>query len=203
MSNNQAPVPHSENEEPTLDWEKHLRWFAPLTAFILIAATVFMWTQSRSTNVRSEALQAFISSSTADQLQTVAEAYPDQPEASLASLQAGGVLYRDGAFEKALSQYERFLANYPSHAMVPHANWGKWMSQESLGELEAALQGYKSLSEEDLFYPQALLGQARIMEKQNRTPEAQDIYGRIQEEFPDSNWAEQAQIFSQRAALGN
>jgi len=199
MSNNHTPVPHKESAEPTLNWEKHLRWFAPLTAVILIAATAFMWMQGKSTSIRSEVLQAYAQATTADALVAVADAYPDQPEAPLARLQAAAMQFNEGEFEKALAEYEYFLLVFPSHAMANTAEWGSWMSQEAIGQLDEALAGFKSLTSTDLLYPQGLLGQARIMEKKGQTEDALVIYQTIQDEFSESNWAEQARVFAQRA----
>lgn len=202
MSNQlSAHKPHHDSPEPKPDWEKHLRWLTPVTAVILIAATVFMWTQGRQTNLRSEVLSAYTLANTAQELQTVADAYPDETEAPLARLQAGAMYYNEGDFEAALAQYELFLKAYATHPMHENAQWGKWMSQEALGSLDEAMAGFQSITEDSLVYPQALLGQARIFEKKGQNEEALGLYTRIQEMNPQSSWAEQARVFADQVKL--
>lgn len=199
MSNKHSPETHSpETEDAPFDWEKHLRWLAPVTAGILIVATAFMWVQTKNENLRTEVMQAYTMASTADELTTLAEAYPGEPEAPLARLQAGAMLYDEGEFEQAQTQYTLFLEQFPSHPMKDNAQWGIWMTQEALGDLDAALAGFRSIEQADLLYPQALLGQARILEKQQDAGAARKIYTEVQAEFPQSSWAEQAKVFSER-----
>lgn len=196
-----AHKPHAETEEPQLNWEKHLRWLAPVTAGILIVATIFMWSQGKKTNLRSEVMQAYSLAGSAEDLQTVADAYPDEPEAPMARLQAGALFYNKGDYSAALAQYDQFLKGYPSHPMYDNALWGKWMSQEALGNLEEALTGFRSVKENALLYPQALMGQARILEKQGNKEGALTLYTQIQEMDPESSWAEQARVFADRVNL--
>ncbi|MDA3874492.1 MAG: tetratricopeptide repeat protein [Kiritimatiellae bacterium] len=191
----------AETDSPVINFEKHLRWFAPLMVVILIAATLFIWKQSRETNLRTEVLNAYSQADSAEALAAISEVYTDQPEAPLALLQAASLHYNDGDIESAQELYTRFQTLYPSHAMIEHATWGIWMSAEALGELDAALQGFQAITEEQVLYPQALLGQARIHEKQSNAEEALAIYDQIQKEFPESAWAEQARVFSDQLSM--
>jgi outer membrane protein assembly factor BamD (BamD/ComL family) len=184
------------SEQSEVKLEQHLLWLAPLTAVILVVASLFMWKQSRNTQFRDEVLNAYTQASTADELAALSEVYPDQPEAPLALLQAAALQYNESEFEAAKSFYARFEALYPAHPLLNNATWGKWMSGEALGELDEALEGFQSISSEQILYPQAVLGQARIHEKQSHPDEAFELYTLILEEFPDSAWAEQARVFS-------
>ncbi len=202
MSNKHIAESHEQaSKEVQLDWEKHLRWLAPATAVILLAATFFMWTQGKSDSLRLEVMQAYTLASSAEELQVLAEAYPDEPEAPLARLQAGALLYNDGEFEQAKAQYELFQQNYATHILSDNAQWGIWMSEEALGNLDAALEGFRSVEAGEILYPQALLGQARILEKKQEGEAALELYATLQEDFPQSNWAEQARVFSDRLKL--
>lgn len=199
-----SPHPKSEKSEtdtPAFNWEKHLRWLSPLIAVILIAVTLYMWKQGRETNLRTEVLNAYTQARSAEALAAISEVYTDQPEAPLALLQAASLRFNDGEHESAQDLYARFQTLYPSHALIDHADWGGWMSAEALGDLDAALKGFTSVSENQLLYPQALLGQARIHEKQSNPEEALALYTQIQEEFPNSAWAEQARVFGDRLGM--
>ncbi|WFB37675.1 tetratricopeptide repeat protein [Kiritimatiellota bacterium B12222] len=191
-----ATTSHHESEE-TIQWDKHFRWLAPVTAVILLGATAFMWNQGQKNNIRSEVLQAYTQATTADALELVADSFPKQPEAPLARLQAASMYFNQGNFESALTQYELFVEAYPSHPMAFNAQWGVWMSQEGLGELETAMSGFQSVTSEDLLFQQALLGQARIFEKQGQNAKALAIYDLIQADYPESAWSEQARVFGQ------
>ncbi|MEX2607094.1 MAG: tetratricopeptide repeat protein [Kiritimatiellia bacterium] len=191
----------STPDSPPVDWGKHLRWGAPLLAVFLIALTLFMWKQGNKTTLRTEVLNAYTRADSAEALAAISEVYTDQPEAPLALLQAASLHYNDGDFESAQELYMRFQSLYPSHVLIEHATWGVWMGAEALGDLDAALQGFQSITEEQLLYPQALLGQARIHEKQSNAEKALALYEQIQKDFPDSAWAEQARVFSDHLTM--
>ncbi|MDF3127627.1 outer membrane protein assembly factor BamD [Kiritimatiellaeota bacterium B1221] len=202
MSNKHIAESHEQaSKEVQLDWEKHLRWLAPATAVILLAATLFMWTQGKSDSLRVEVMQAYTLASTAEELQVLAEAYPGEPEAPLALLQAGAMFYNEGEFEKAKAQYELFQTNYSQHILSDNAQWGIWMSEEALDNLDSALEGFRSVEPGEILFPQALLGQARILEKQQQNEAALELYATLQADFPQSSWAEQARVFSERLQL--
>jgi len=204
MSNTSSTAdPTNKTEDAPLNWEKHLQWLAPVTALILIATTAIMWIKGKETNVRVEVMQAYTLATTAEELQILADAYPDEPEAPLARLQAASMLYNDGEFEKALADYRLFLERHATHPMADNAQWGTWMCQEGLGNLEEALEGFRTVTEEQILYPQSLLGQARILEKQNQPEAALEIYATLQEDFPESSFSEQARIFSQQIMLAS
>lgn len=191
----------SETPSPVVDWEKVIRWGTPLLAAVLIISTLLIWKQGRETNLRAEVLNAYTRANSAEDLAGISEVYTDQPEAPLALLQAASIHYNEGDFASAHDLYMRFQRLYPAHALIEHATWGGWMSNEALEELDEALKGFQSISETELLYPQALLGQARIHEKQSNSEEALALYDRIQKEFPDSAWAEQARVFHDRVSV--
>lgn len=191
----------SSSDSPTVDWEKYLRWSAPIIAIILIVATLFIWKQGRETTLRTEVLNAYTQADSAEALAGISEVYTNQPEAPLALLQAASLYYNDGEFESAHDLYTRFQSLYPSHALIDHATWGAWMSTEALGDLDAALKGFQSITSGQLLYPQALLGQARIHEKQSEAEKALSLYDQIKQDFPDSAWAEQARVFHDQLSV--
>jgi len=202
MSHKTKPTPshptESHSEDVEFDWQRHLRWLAPLSLAILILATVFLWLQSRRADVRIEAARAYSLASlsqSVEDLEAVAAAYPDQPEAPLALLQVGALQFNDGDYETAKRTYQSFIDLFRAHPLAENAAWGLLLSEESLGNLDFALEGYLKYDAEDLLYPEALLGRARIHEKQDRWEEAKKVYATIQSELPDTVWAQQAAQF--------
>ena len=199
-----TPVPHieHEHEEEQVDLEKYLKWLTPATLGILVISAFFLWQRNQGTGLRTEVAGAYQSANSADQLEAVAQAYPDQPEAPLALLQAASLRFNDQEFEAAQTLFNSFLSLHGDHPLRENAEWGLWMCTETLGDLETALNGFRSVTGEQLLYPQALLARARILEKQEQPREAIVLYTQIQETFPDSPWAEQARVFSQQVELG-
>jgi len=198
-----TPVPHTDHEpeEKSIDLDKLLKIIAPVTLGILVLSFAFLWFQNKDTGLRAEVAQAYSTAQTPESLEAIAEVYPEQPEAPLALLQAGSLQFNDGKFEAAHALYTSFIERYPSHPLLENAEWGIWMSTEQMGELDVAFEGFSSVREEQLLYPQALMGLARIHEKKNELEAALEVYSQIQDEFPETPWAEQARVFAEQVEL--
>lgn len=198
-----STVPHSDShpadEQP--DWEKALKKILPVLTLVLVITAVYLWKQGKDSGLRSEVTQAYTMAQSADDLEAVAQAYPDQPEAPLALLQSAALRFNAREFEAAQTLYSSFLSLFPRHPLRENAEWGLWMCTEQLGDLDSALNGFKSVKEEALLYPQALLAQARIQEKQNNLQAALDLYQTIKETFPETPWFEQARVFGEQVEL--
>jgi tetratricopeptide (TPR) repeat protein len=203
----------SKETAHTVDVERHVRWLAPASIVVLLAATVFLWMRREQESERFQEFQAYLDASSpaeplsareqADRLATVVEAYPKSPEAPMALIQAGALLFNEGDYEGALTQYQAFLAAYPQHPLNNNAQWAALHCQESLDQLETALAGYQAYTPADLLYPQAQLAMARIHEKQNDWTKAKAVYQRILDEMPDSPYAGQAELFLQHPRMQN
>lgn len=206
-SENKTP----ENREAPAALEGGLRWLAPVSAAVLLAATGFIWWQSQRQDQRLDVFEAYLDASRpaeelsardhADRLTAVAEAYPNQPEAPMALIQAGALLYNEGDYEGALEQYNRFLDTYPDHPLRDNPAWGALHCREAMGDLDAALEGFQAYSPDDALYPQAQLGIARIHEKQGDWSLAREIYENLLNDMPESPWSNQAEIFLQHVGL--
>jgi len=110
--------------------------------------------------------------------------------------------FRNGEYAEALKQYDAFLAAAPQHPLGEGARLGRLMSLEELGNLEEALLGFQGFDANSVLYPQALFGQARVLEKQEMLADAIAIYERIETTFADEVWAFQAEEFRKAAQLG-
>jgi len=198
-----TPVPHTDHDtkEEDVHWEKLLKWLAPVSAGILALSVLFLWVINKDSGLRAEVAQAYSLAQSAEALEAIAEVYPDQPEAPLALLQAASLRFDEKAYSESQAIYASFLDAYPAHPLKENAQWGLWMCTEQLGDLDAALEGFSSVTDDQLLYPQALLARARVFEKQKDPQAALDVYTQIQDNFPLSPWAEQARVFSEQVEL--
>jgi tetratricopeptide (TPR) repeat protein len=190
-----SSAPSTEPGTPALTLRKQLVWMAPASLLILLAASFWLWSESRSTRVRTEVFQAFTEAADAEAFEQVARAWPGEPEAPLALLRAGELRFNKGEFSAALALYEEFGKIYPKHRMADAAAWGRVLSLEASGKHEEALAIFLTHDDSSLFYPQALFGRARTLEKLGRPQEALVIYDLIETEFPGSGWFNQAREF--------
>jgi len=205
MSNTPAPVhapSESEEQESILDLEKHLKWLTPVLAGILVLTAVYLWRQGQGTDLRAEVALAYATASSPEELEAIADVWPAQPEAPLALLQAASLRFNDREFAAAKVLYENFLTAYPTHPMRENAEWGVWMSAEGTGDLDTALTGFVSVTENQLLYPQALLAQARVQEQKDNPEAALALYTQVQESFPETPWSEQARVYTEQVELG-
>ncbi|MCC5845291.1 MAG: tetratricopeptide repeat protein [Verrucomicrobia bacterium] len=189
---------HEEGLEKLKQWGQ---WALMGIAVVFLGISLFQWNRSRGEGLKQEIFMAYSTAFTPEALAQVVEAYPDAPEAALARIQMGGMYFREGEYEEALAVYDAFLQAHPRHLLASEVRFSRWMTLEALGRLDEAMEGFASVSEENLMYPQALFGQARIHEKQGRADLALPLYRLIEESFEDSAWAFQAEMFRQVAEL--
>lgn len=198
---NTSKTPAPETEEGLEKLKQWGQWVLMGIAVAFLAVSLFQWNRSRIEGEAQEIFLAYSTAFTPEALAQVVEAYPDAPEAALARIQMGGMYFRDGEYDEALSVYDAFLKAHPRHPLADEVRFARWMTLEALGKLDQALEGFAGVSEEAVMFPQALFGQARIHEKQGNPALAVTLYTQISEDFEDSVWAFQADIFRKAAEL--
>jgi tetratricopeptide (TPR) repeat protein len=202
--------PTSKDSSPEeADLSPYLKWAAPATAVILLLSAGFFWMRSQEQQERLAAYQDYADASSraegesatdqALRLVEMAKAHIGTPEAALALIQAGSLFYNEGDYEAALDAYERMQAAYAGHELAENAAWGALHCKEELGDLEAALAGYRAVQADEVLHPRALLASARVLEKQQDWSGALSVYEQVLESYPDTAWSLQAEMFSQRA----
>ena len=197
-----SPVAASPETEMSLEKLKQMgQWVLLIVAIAFLGVSLFQWNRSREQGEQQEIYLAYSTAFTPEALAQVVEAYPNSSEAALARIQMGGMHFRDGEYDEALAVYDAFLEKHPRHPLIQEVRFSRWMTLEALGELDEAMSGFASVSEEQLMYPQALFAQARILEKQGRAADAVPLYTLIEESYADSVWAFQAELFRQSAEL--
>ncbi len=68
----------------------------------------------------------------ADLLKQLLEDFPDSPQRTVGQLLLADVLYRNGQYEEAKFNYQKFIELYPAHSRVEHAHYYKGMSDFKL-----------------------------------------------------------------------
>lgn len=88
-----------------------------------------------------------------DTYEQLLEDHPDSKERMLAQLYLADVLYKDGEYEEAKFNYEKFTELYPAHALVDRAHFYKAMSDFKMMEIASrdqtatrdALEGFEKV----------------------------------------------------------
>lgn len=197
-----SPVAASPETELSIEKLKQMgQWVLLIVAIVFLGVSLFQWNRNREQGEQQEIYMAYSTAFTPEALAQVVEAYPNSTEAALARIQMGGMHFRDGEYDEALAVYDAFLQANPRHPFAQEVRFSRWMALEALGKLEEAMEGFAGVAEDQLMYPQALFGQARILEKQGRPADALPLYTLIKDSFADSPWEFQAGIFRQSAEL--
>lgn len=191
----------SEEEQSLQALKKYAQWVILAVAAVMLAVTLVQNLRSRREAASLEQFLALSQAFTSEGLADVQTAFPEKPAGLLATFQLAAMRFRDGEYAEALSQYDLFLAEAPEHPLSEGARFGRFMALEELGNLDEALQGFRSFDASAVLYPQALFGQARILEKQGDLNAAIAVYEEIEAAFEDEVWAFQAEEFRKAAQL--
>lgn len=130
---------------------KQVVWGA---AGVVIAAAVvgiYIWLQQEKEKSAGQALssalvaQAFSRTESPEAMLKVATSYGGTKAGAQALLLGAGELFAAGKPAEAWPQFERFLREYPAHALAAQANLGLAACLAAEGKLEEAASAYKSL----------------------------------------------------------
>lgn len=136
----------------------------------------------------------------------VREEYPRSGSARTASFYAGLCLVELGRREEAREALEEFVRRFPKAIHAPQARLALARLAEEGNEPDLARRWYGEAAEQDsLALPrsEALLELARFLERAGDREEAARMYGRLQSEFPDSEFALLAQQRAQVLIRGD
>lgn len=131
----------------------------------------------------------------------IVEGYGRTNAGNLAHFYAADALYNVGEYERALEYFQAF--DKMDGFIGASALAGEGAIYENLGEYERAADRYLAAAgffENDLSSPRYLMNAGRAYEAAGSYEEAQRVYERIQEEFPNSNLASRVDVYIARAA---
>lgn len=107
-----------------------------------------------------------------------------------ALLLGGGALFAEGKYPEALSQFEKFLVEYPDSPLRPEATIGAAASLDAQGKIVEATARYKEVSDRFGGSPSAIQSKfalARLYEAQGKPELALKFYEDVQKEDPSGS----------------
>lgn len=135
-------------------------------------------------------------------LLTIADEYSNTEAGNLATFYAGNALYELEEYDRALQYFQRFekgsdfigASAYAAQAAI-HENKGNFERAAELYEQSASQYNNKMTA------PRYLLSAGQAYEEAGQYGAAIDVYQRIQEEYPDSQQASDAEQYMARAQV--
>ncbi len=127
----------------------------------------------------------------------VAKDYRGENVGGFALLLLADDLYQSGKYEESAKAYQRFLDEYPQHALAGSAPYGKGAARESLGDFQGAINAYEVVIRQfpaDIHVPDARMAIGRCEEARKDTLKARQAYEDAVANFPNTPWAMQASL---------
>ncbi len=138
-----------------------------------------------------EKLQAVIA-----QMDSLMQTYPRSRSGRLALYYKGLALDALGRNEEAMKTLSEFLEASPDNYAAPMAQAAMARMLQSAGQSQKALEILERLSKQTsgAYPPQAaLMEMGRCLEGMGKKDEAREVYERLTKEYPDSDYAREAQ----------
>jgi predicted negative regulator of RcsB-dependent stress response len=185
---------------------KQLTW--TVGAVLIAGALVglyFMHKQSRETRA-NEAFcalklpvpgQGTSTAADAAQFAQVADEYPETSGGARAMMEAAGIYFEAGEFEKARVMFQRLLAEHSDFPLASEAAAGVAASLEAQGKLAEATARYEEIVHRgtpDSTWPQARSALARLYTEQNHPDRAFEIYKEMLNARSGDSWTMEAQV---------
>jgi predicted negative regulator of RcsB-dependent stress response len=133
----------------------------------------------------------------AAQFEQVADEYPETSGGARAMLEAAGIYFEAGDFEKARILFQTLLAEHPDFPLANEAAMGVAVSLEAEGKVAEATARYEEIvrrAAPDSTWPQAKSALARLYTQQNHPDRAFEMYKEMLEARSGDSWTMEAQV---------
>jgi len=123
----------------------------------------------------------------ADAYLKVAATYPNSRAGARALLLAGGVLFVEGKYPEAKTQFDRFTKNYSDSPFMGEALLGIASCLDAQGKAAEATAAYRDLIDHhpsDQVLPQARFSLGRLYEAQNKPELARNMFEEVERNNP-------------------
>jgi len=135
-------------------------------------------------------------------LLAISEDYGGTDAGNLATFYAANALYEQGEYDRALTHYQRFEKDQDFIGASAFA--AQAAIQENQGAFERAADLYEQAASQyqnELTAPRYLLSAGQAYEEAGQYGAAIEVYERIQDEYPDSDQASNAEQYLARAKV--
>jgi predicted negative regulator of RcsB-dependent stress response len=183
-------------------FEANLKRLAYGAVFILIAVFIFSFYSYRQNQTEIAAGQALtqvlVSTSSgglADACLKIAADYSGTLAGQRALLQGATVLFTNGKYPEAQTQFQKFLDKYPDNFFTPQAMLGVAASLDAQGKTDLAFSAYQRAagqSADQSVVAAAKLGLAQIDEAQGKIADALKLYTDVARAYPNSSTGSEA-----------
>src|SRR5213593_831764 len=170
-------------------------WMKPAPTPILPPEELYQIGETELNNRRyDEARQNF---------RRIVERHPNSSYAARARFLVGEALYREGEFDKAVREFEGFLAFFPQHQIADLVQFRLAMSyydqlkpvEQDQGLTRKALEQFRKLVKEyppSLVVPETLFLLAEVNFYEGRTPEGNELLRRLSVDYGFTEWGRRA-----------
>ena len=134
---------------------------------------------------------------TAAQYAQVADEYAETSAGARAMMEAAGIYFEAGEFEKARMLFQRLLAEHSDFPLANEAALGVATCLEAEGKLAEATARYEEIvrrGTQDSTWPQARSALARLYTEQNHPDRALDLYKEMLQARTGDSWTMEAQV---------
>jgi TolA-binding protein len=197
---NPAPATPAEPEELPLElqlldfWDKNKKPIIIAACAIVAGVSVYLAADWWLEQKRLQQGRALAGATDANELTVVASQYRGEKTGAYALLLLADQQYQDGKYGDAEKTYQRFMDEYPKHAMLGAALYGKGAARESQGDYAGAINLYQHAAEttggSHVFA--ARFAVARCLEATQQWKRARQNYEDLIAAAPNSPWAERA-----------
>jgi tetratricopeptide (TPR) repeat protein len=187
-----------------IHWRKLLAWFA---LFLVVVAAVYLWRHFQAE--REAAANAALLSLRSSEMESdsiavaagpgdflkVAEQYAGTTAEVRARLLAAGLLYQEGRYADAQSQFEQVLSGAGGNPLVAQAAFGVAACLDGLDRVDEAASRYQEVIQRfstESVAGQAKLALARLEESRGQAAAALRLYDELLRDRDEGPFAQQA-----------
>ncbi len=202
------PQPHAAQPEPTTAVarqavlrgvervRRHWRLVGGVLAVTLLVAAAYSWAAHQQRRAEARTWRAIAQALEADAPAVALDRVVERDDLQAARSLAYAELYRmrahfdAGAVEQARAAAEAFLNRWPGHRLAPQVRSDYARLLEADGHWTRAREAYQDVLGSGVAYlqPEAMLGQARCLEQEDKPDEARAAYLSIQSRGREEQW---------------
>ena len=147
-------------------------------AVLILALTVLVYWWQQKSSRESAALEKFFAAKTAEEYQAVLSKYPGTPACALSLVELAKADAEKQNYSAAISNYNRFLKEFPQHPAAPAVEYARALCHDSSGSKPEAKAAYETIFNARPLHPfagAAAVALARIYQAENNNAAARQV----------------------------